>query len=308
MRSVARKSRTISDFKVPTVEEIREARKKRPVAVMLTVFGDESFDKTGQRVYAVAGLLGTQEEWDNLGATWLKRTKGVIFHATDCEANRGDFKGVPHKQNLNLYKDLVQILANSGILGFAVAIDVKGYREIVPGAVLAEAPYFHGFTRVVVYLTGLAKYYIPPEWIQFVFHQNINTQYNAGYLFNFLVIREKWKDYTSSVVDPVAFSSSKAVGIQAAGLLAREAMKDFENVVWPSRQRRISMLALIKSKRFTFDYWDRKSFEDFKEKLISLDESNENQKQYEQSLVDQNCNDNAENRIRFLFHLEWKKS
>ena len=59
---------------------------------MLTVFGDESSDETGSRVFAVAGVIGRQEEWDELEKVWLKRTGGVIFHAADCDSDKGDFK------------------------------------------------------------------------------------------------------------------------------------------------------------------------------------------------------------------------
>jgi hypothetical protein len=92
MNLLARKSRTISNFRVPTVEEIREARKKRLVAVMLAVSGDESHDDKKQRVFAVAGIMGTQEQWDTLTPIRLARTGGKVFHAADCEAGYGPFR------------------------------------------------------------------------------------------------------------------------------------------------------------------------------------------------------------------------
>ncbi|MHC1729224.1 MAG: hypothetical protein AB9866_25040 [Syntrophobacteraceae bacterium] len=72
----------VLEFRVPTVEEIREARKKRLILQMLTVYGDESADESSRRVFVVAGVVGTQAEWDNLEPLWLDHTGGIPFHST----------------------------------------------------------------------------------------------------------------------------------------------------------------------------------------------------------------------------------
>jgi hypothetical protein len=64
--------------------------------VMRSVFGDESQDETKQRVFSVAGVFGSSEEWDILADRWLRATGGRIFHAADCESDLGEFSKTSH--------------------------------------------------------------------------------------------------------------------------------------------------------------------------------------------------------------------
>lgn len=99
---------------------------------MLSVFGDESSDETGQRTFAVAGVMGTQEEWDKLEIKWIERTKGRFFHGADLETDQGDFKGIPHEENQKLYADLTNLLARSNMMGFGSAMDIHAYKKCGP--------------------------------------------------------------------------------------------------------------------------------------------------------------------------------
>src|SRR2546425_12783756 len=53
--------------------------------VTLKVFGDESADETRSRVFAVAGVIGSEAEWQLAMRDWLRRTRGMSFHANECE-------------------------------------------------------------------------------------------------------------------------------------------------------------------------------------------------------------------------------
>ena len=64
---------------------------------MLTVFGDESHDARTERVFSLAGLIGYQADWDALEAKWLGLMQGRVFHAADCESDRGAFAETPHE-------------------------------------------------------------------------------------------------------------------------------------------------------------------------------------------------------------------
>ena len=90
----------------------------KTVAVMLLVYGDESMDETKQRVCAVAGVGGTEEQWSALEWRLTRRTNGLPFHANDCDSDQGDYTNRPHWENKNLYRDLTIMLANSGLFGF----------------------------------------------------------------------------------------------------------------------------------------------------------------------------------------------
>jgi len=67
-----------------------DGKRGRYVAIMLSVFGDESADETQQRVFAVAGVIGSEGAWAELEAKWVTRNGGIPFHAADCESGHGD--------------------------------------------------------------------------------------------------------------------------------------------------------------------------------------------------------------------------
>jgi hypothetical protein len=92
------------------------------------MYGDESADETKTRVFAVAGVLGTEDEWQLAMREWLRRTRGLPFHAKECESNYGKDKQ-QHDNDLALYKDLTEILAASYLVGFAVALDLQNQAE-----------------------------------------------------------------------------------------------------------------------------------------------------------------------------------
>jgi len=131
-----------------SLEAIRQARKKKVLIKVLSVFGDDSSDEQGERIFAIAGIIGTQELWDLIEPKWLSRTGGIPFHATDCEADQGDYKDIAHDKNRELYKDLTQLLAHSGLFGFGVVIDLVAYNTFVPHE-YEDSPYMFCFCRVI---------------------------------------------------------------------------------------------------------------------------------------------------------------
>jgi|SRR5208337_1229319 len=308
MDSIARKSRTISDFKVPTVEEIKNARKKRPVAIMLTVYADESSDEKQNRIFAIGGLIGSQEEWDSVERTWLDRTGGIEFHATDCEANRGNFRDSPPEKNRALYKDLTNILAQSPLWGFGNAIDIRGYKDTVPHT-LDVAPYFQCFLNVVDRISQLGSVYIPRQKVKFIFHRRFETQYNAFYLYDFLCKSDRVGP-PKNMMDEISSATSATIGIQVADLFSREVMKDFE---WHLdrqagviiRRRRLSWETLNDTNRFKYMFWFKEDFEHLVQRMsLMKKEKGDQWAAYEKWLLQEGCADNAENRTRFLFYTE----
>lgn len=300
-------------FRPPTAPEIKEARKKRPVAIMLTVYADESSDGKQERIFAIGGLIGTQEEWDSVEGIWLERTGGTEFHATDCEANRGAFKNNSPEENRALYKDLTKILAQSPLWGFGNAIDIQAYKETIPNT-LDVAPYFQCFLNVVDRIAQIGSVYIPQQKVKFIFHRRFETQYNAFYLYDFLCKSDQVGP-PQTLMDEISSATSKTVGIQVADLFSREVMKDFE---WQlvrlsgviNRRRRLSWEALNDTNRFKFMNWFREDFEHLAQRMSRLEQEKGNQwERYESWLLQEGCVDNAESRTRFLFYTEsWEKT
>ena len=290
------------------LEAIRLSKGKGFRVFMLSVFADDSSDEKGKRIFAIAGVMGTQEEWEALKILWLERTGGKIFHATDCDSDRGDFKDIPHEQNKKLYKDLTNLLAQTNMMGFGVALDVKSFMAFLPDA-LDDAPYINCFIRLISTFAGLASYVIPQQKIGFTFDINLKTKYNSALLYeHFLINHPEIK--TSFMEDIIGYATSRTVGIQVADLFTRETMKVFDNRFGPHiRPVRLSARKLLETNRFKCYYYGEEYFKFLKDKI---DEFKQNyvpkeHENYEKWLLQHGCQDNAESRTRFLIFLESMK-
>jgi uncharacterized protein DUF3800 len=212
---------------------------------MLKVFGDESADETQTRVFAVAGLVGHESDWSAVEGEWLRRTKGEVFHAADCE----------HHGNLELYKELTQILARSRVAGRAVALDLTAVREYFPGTPL-DIGYYKCFIMVIQWLVDnvAAKMH---ESIEFTFDGRRHSEYNAKKFYESMISMPDWAN-RSLMGATISFASRDNPRIQMADLVAREAMKDLDNQIGPTlRRRRKSITALFTDGHFNFGVIDR---------------------------------------------------
>jgi hypothetical protein len=269
---------------------------------VLTVFGDESCDEKEKRVITVSGIAGTHEEWDVLEIAWTARTWGKIFHAADCEAGRGDFKGISHKENLKLYADLVKMLARTKMIGFAAIVDLKVYNELFPDTVDNE-PYNICFRDVVMHFAEIGYLSIPQQKVKFTFDINVKTMTSANELYAYLKSTSDWK--YAEYLNDISFAQRNNIGIQAADIIARETMKHYDNIIVGPAKRpvRLSMQELISTNRYTFKYYSTKILSFYKENRERVQEmAGFTTKDYEQWLFNNGLADNIVNRNKFLLH------
>jgi hypothetical protein len=237
--------------------------------VLYTVNGDESADETKSRVFAVSGVFGSEQDWDELKRAWVERTGGVIFHATECETNQGDFKETSDPENKALYKDLVRLLCESHLMGRSFAMDMIGWNKHFAGA-LEDIPYLTCFRNVVYECGHLASLSVPQDNVEFTFDQHPETNHNAGVLYTYMAQMKEWSA-SPYLHHKVSFASRKYVGIQVADLLARETMKHLDNQVGPvKRPTRLSFKALLAAKRFSFSFLTESYFESFRRNIDRL--------------------------------------
>lgn len=225
---------------------------------MLSVYGDESMDGTGATVFAVAGIVGKEADWQDAEIAWTARTGGDVFHAADCEG-RGD---------LALYKDLTQIIVRSRLAGYGVAADLEAHGELFPGT-LPGMGYYHCFQRVVWWLTEKVamKLGLP---IEFTFDQRRESKHNAGQLYGLMRDRDEWTA-RGLMGHVVSFASRENPRIQMADLIARETMKSMHNEIGPVRREpRKSMLALTGEGHVVIEWFDRSYWESVKSNLQAL--------------------------------------
>jgi hypothetical protein len=224
-----------------------------------TAYGDESADETKQRVFSVAGLFGSEADWRDLYGKWQARTGGKIFHASDCDTNHGDFKTGTDKENKKLYADLSKIIGSSKLIGAAAAISLPDYRELL-AARIDENPYYVCFYSVIGALASDSAVCIPRDSIKFVFDRNSEIEFNAAQLYDHFIRNDKDADtaYKRYMHDEIAFATRETIGIQAADLLAREAMKHMDNLYGPVRRPiRLAYQALRRNKGIRVRLYNR---------------------------------------------------
>jgi len=233
---------------------------------LLSVYGDESSDERQQRVFAVAGLIGSEEMWERLEAQWLERTHGIPFHANNCDSDRGDYENTPHKENKALYRDLTTLLSDSGLGGWGFVMDLAAQRQVFPDA--PDIVYYKCFIEVIDAMRKCAAN--NDETVKFTFDSRQESEHNAGMLYGMIREAPEWKHYTFPEISFV--SSREQPRVQAADLFARETMKAFDNRFGPKkRPERKSWSALRRTGRFQINAVSIDWFEDLKRKMAKLE-------------------------------------
>lgn len=280
-----------------SIGAFQQLRPNKLVATVLTVFGDESADETKERVFAVAGIFGSQEQWDALKEKWLVRTGGVIFHASDCECDQGDYAENGHEVNLALYRDLITLLADSNLLGYGVSIDIASQNQHL-GELLPDAPYYKCFAEVVLHFAEQGFLAVPPEPVSFTFDFRLESKHNAAALYDHMSRLASWQ-YHSFIQDEIAFAVRKSVGIQVADLYARETMKFLDNQVGPViRPKRRSLIKLEATGRFGMNAYTGEYFKGLK---VAIEQNPSfRREEYAQWLEQHRILDNWASRVRYF--------
>ena len=266
---------------------------------MVSVFGDDSTDETKQRVFAGAGVIATEEEWEKIEGAWLERTGGIPFHATDCDSDQGVYANTPHAENKALYKDLVQLLVNSEAHGFGACLDLVGFRTFYP-EVPQDMCYYKAFWETVRSLAHFAKAHLNAG-VKFTFDSRAESNYNAGMIYH--VMANDSANSSGPELLEISFTgSAKQPRIQVGDLYAREVMKHLDNLIGPVKRKRKSMEVLMETKRFGADFFMHEYFEDMRKKTYLLEQGDPefNRHTYIQWLKKTNQPDTPTNRFKFL--------
>jgi hypothetical protein len=270
--------------------------KSQSVVVMLLVYGDESMDETKQRVCAVAGIIGTEDQWKALEWKWTRRTNGVSFHGNDCDSDHGDYITRPHWENKGLYRELTTLLANSGLAGYGQAIDLVAKNAVFPES--EDLAYYTAFQRVVIAMKSFAQH--AGDIAEMTFDMRLESEHNAGFLYG--AIRDNEPDWARYLASKISFEFAKDnPRIQIADLLAREAMKALDNQIGPKkRPTRKSWQALLNTGRFVVFGFSTEWFEDLKRKMPEFEQKADmNREMYIEWLRQRNRQHNVSNMFQF---------
>lgn len=284
---------------------IRQALSRRWVLIVYSAFGDESHDESKQRVFTVSGLFGTEEDWGALEREWVPRMDGKIFHAAACESDAEDFAGIEHTDNLRLYRDLTTILCKTKLFGYTVSMNLSDFHSVFPEALDPYDPYFFCFSEVIFYLVTIAHLSIRQDKVKFTFHHNLETDYNAAALYDYMLHLPECQAI-EYLADEIAFGYQANPRIQAADLVAREGMKHMDNQLAPNRRPpRRSYEALRSSTHFHFPQLVRGNFEQLRKKAGEMrDHPGAKMSEYRAWIASNKYMDNRSNRIRYQMHLD----
>lgn len=268
---------------------------------MYSVFGDESHDETASRVYSVTGIFGSQDEWNSIAGPWLALNKGAVFHATDCESNKGQYFSKSDPENKKLYRKLIELVCESPLMGRSHTADLLGWNTYFPKQD-PETMYCLGFRNVLQECGNLAYFSIPQGPLEVTFDSRIETTFHARSLYDYM---KGWDDWSAHGVlqDKISFVSRKSIGIQVADLVCREAMKHLDNQVGPvTRRTRLSMRALQSTGRFRFTYYNRDWFKDARDNFPALSKRfGYDDGEYRQWLSDSKLVDGMTAKHKFMF-------
>lgn len=265
---------------------------------MMLVFGDESCDEKKERVFAVAGVVGTEKQWDWLEERWLICCDGTPFHAKDCESGYGNYRGRTSEQNKELYKALTIMLAASEMGGFGIALDLAAQKHVNPDA-LESLAYYKCFLELIQRMRNCAEY--NKQIAKFTFDKRPEGVYNSSELY---AIAQNTKDWNPFLDSEIGFACSKTnPRIQVADLFARETMKALDNMVGPTKRPvRKSMKCLSDTGRFHIDVYGEEWFRTLMPNMPKLEQqTGMSMADYKSWLVMTNrMTDNTSNRFAYI--------
>jgi len=234
---------------------------ERLCALLILVYGDESFDETTERICALSGIMGTETQWAELERRWVRRNEGRPFHAKNCESDWGLFQNPGdsenHKKNQELYKDLTILLANSGLFGYSAVLDLVAARKYFPAAV--DLAYYRCFWHVLDAVQEAAAHV--GDIAKFTFASRVESDFNALTLYGNL--RNSLPGWKESLADELSsIKADENPRVQVGDLLARESMKAIDNILGPvKRPPRKSWETLKNTGRFFIEPFSEGYFE-----------------------------------------------
>jgi hypothetical protein len=221
---------------------------------MFKVYIDESGIHTDSEMFALAGYLSPVKEWIRFVPKWkatLERHGVSIFHASECNGNRGEFKKFEgHREERNLFvRELLNTISGRNrILALNVGVAVKEFPDHVlrmrPGR---GHPYYVGMKSLLAQIALVMDRRFPGrEKVKCVFDRQDQFRGKAIDLFH-QVLEEDW--IGRDKFEGIEFDSmSNAIPLQAADALAFESYREFyRRYYYPERTERPSYAIVTKN-------------------------------------------------------------
>ena len=252
--------------------------KLRELAVF-KFFADESGIHKESKIFVLAGYLAPEELWSEFSAEWHRvlNEHGIgVFHATDCNANEGEFKQFEDKRterNIFVAELLETLSSRSQIKPFYAGVVVEDYEQIIRPVMRPddEPPYYVCMKWVLAEVAFFMDHMHVPssEIVACVFDRQKKFSEKALTMFDEMVEDETWE--RRERFDSIAFGSKRRfIPLQAADALAFDVYHEFNRRCFqPNKSPRPSFPVLTANEhpdlQFCGQLWDRP----FMERLIN---------------------------------------
>lgn len=198
------------------------------VVAVIRAFIDESGIHEGSPVVSVGGYFARPKTWKEFTRDWrmVLRPAGIeCYHASDCQALRGEFEGWQPTERDALVKKLLPVIPRHSLAGIAMAIALRDYEAATGGEEwpddLADSPYAVCFQWLLREIVENAQKANSREAIAIV-HENNDFKKDADAAFDW--VKENW-DLNDNLHSLTFAPKEKYVPLQAADVLAFEAGK-----------------------------------------------------------------------------------
>src|SRR5713226_2570375 len=178
---------------------------------------DESGKHNQASSFIMSGLVATKTIWDDLSGEWAAAISkyGVrCFHATDCEAGQGDFKGMSVEEREAIQEKLIRVMLRFKIPAVTSAIrrvDYEPVKHRLRTVKKYKSIYFLGFEAAVLEMLHAAK----NSEVAFIFDRQKEFQGRAKELYDLLAQHPTFPH--AARLGPLTFESKeKAIPLQAS--------------------------------------------------------------------------------------------
>jgi hypothetical protein len=215
------------------------------------IFGymDDSSDGYRADYFVSGGVVASEERWtksrpsdlkafhvDWMSALALRQVDGP-FHSADCASRRGAFVGWEKEDCNALMRNLVDIIVDHGISGFASIVPIKTYKQVFPRAKTYD-PYYLAVRHTLVILSEIGQ--MEKDSYGFGgmkcwFEYSRDTKPTIERIYEDLKNVKTWKP-ANSLKETANFEGKEVVPLQSADMVAREAFRRYMYPTQSSKQ------------------------------------------------------------------------
>lgn len=207
--------------------------------LVIRAYLDESGIHEGSPVITVAGYFARPKQWQAFTRAWnriLKPAGIKCFHASDCQALQGEFKGWDKADRDNLVAQLLPIIPQHAGAGLAISLVLEDFENALTGReelrqYLGE-PYGACFQWLISTVLDTTQRAGTKEAIA-VFHEQNDLQGVALRAFAYL---QRRKDANKNLRSLTFGSKETYTPLQAADILAYEVGKRLLRPCGPGRR------------------------------------------------------------------------